>query len=60
MLPETKGRSLEDMTIYFAEITCDSSILEAEKRIIQHRDGGTVNVEMTSTSRVGAPDRELT
>ncbi|CAJ1911319.1 unnamed protein product [Cylindrotheca closterium] len=29
-LPETKGRSLEDMTLYFAEITNDRSILDAE------------------------------
>lgn len=29
-LPETKGRSLEDMTVYFAEITGDRSILSIE------------------------------
>lgn len=29
-LPETKGRSLEDTTLYFAEITNDRSILDAE------------------------------
>lgn len=27
LVPETKGRSLEDMTLYFAEITNDRSIL---------------------------------
>jgi len=32
-LPETKNRSLENMTIYFAEITGDDSILEAEKEV---------------------------
>jgi len=32
-LPETKSRSLESMTVYFAEITGDDSILEAEKEI---------------------------
>lgn len=32
-LPETKGRSLEDMTVYFAEVTSDNSILEAERRL---------------------------
>jgi len=32
-LPETKGRSLEDMSVYFAEITGDTAILEAEKRL---------------------------
>ena len=37
-LPETKGRSLEDMSIYFAEITGDKSILEEEARIIRRRE----------------------
>lgn len=36
-LPETKGRSLEDMSIYFAEITGDRSMLEAEDKIIRDR-----------------------
>ena len=50
LLPETKGRSLEDMSMYFAEITGDTSILEAEKKIILDREraGG---VEMTSTQQ---------
>jgi len=39
VLPETKGRSLEDMSIFFAEITNDTSILEAEKQIIESRSG---------------------
>lgn len=30
MLPETKGRALEDMALYFAEITGDRSILDVE------------------------------
>ena len=34
-LPETKGRPLEDMSQYFAEITGDRSILEAEE--LMHR-----------------------
>jgi len=33
LLPETKGHSLEDMSLYFAEITGDFSILDAEKKI---------------------------
>lgn len=41
-LPETKGRSLEDMSLYFAEITNDKSILDAEATL---RKGDTV--EMT-------------
>ena len=32
-LPETKGRSLEDMSVYFAELTGDRSILDAEKKL---------------------------
>jgi len=32
-LPETKGLSLEDMSSYFAKITWDRSILEAEERL---------------------------
>ena len=28
IVPETKGRSLEDMSLYFAEITNDHSILD--------------------------------
>jgi len=30
-IPETKGRSLEDMSLYFAEITRDEIIVEAER-----------------------------
>ena len=33
LLPETKGRSLEDMSMYFAEITGDQSVIEAERRL---------------------------
>lgn len=36
-VPETKGRSLEDMSVYFAEITGDRSILDAEARITRER-----------------------
>jgi len=51
-LPETKGRSLEDMTLYFAEITGDSDIIEAEKQILEGRQRG-VGVEMTGTTGTG-------
>ncbi|CAJ1911354.1 unnamed protein product [Cylindrotheca closterium] len=37
-LPETKGRSLEDMTLYFAEITNDTSILDAEATLRRNDD----------------------
>eukprot|EP00525_Craspedostauros_australis_P010319 CAMPEP_0198133994 /NCGR_PEP_ID=MMETSP1442-20131203/59852_1 /TAXON_ID= /ORGANISM="Craspedostauros australis, Strain CCMP3328" /LENGTH=157 /DNA_ID=CAMNT_0043795129 /DNA_START=197 /DNA_END=670 /DNA_ORIENTATION=- len=36
-LPETKGRSLEDMSMYFAEITGDQSLLEAEDKAVEKR-----------------------
>ena len=45
-LPETRGRSLEDMSLFFAELTGDTSVLEAEKKIIQKRQSGSV--EMTN------------
>ena len=36
-LPETKGRSLEDMSLFFAEITGDFSILDAERKLrVEH------------------------
>lgn len=37
-LPETKGRSLEDMSVFFAEITGDRSLLDAEARIVRERE----------------------
>jgi sugar porter (SP) family MFS transporter len=46
LLPETKGRSLEDMSLYFAEITGDDKVLEAEKQILAGRQRD-VGVEMT-------------
>jgi hypothetical protein len=51
LLPETKGRSLEDMSLYFAEITGDESLLEAERKLVieRERSGG---VEMTPTPQM--------
>ena len=37
-LPETKGRALEDMSQYFAEITGDRSILEAEEMLYRNEE----------------------
>jgi MFS family permease len=56
LLPETKGRSLEDMSIYFAEITRDGSILEAEKKIILERQKSAV--EMTASQPPPIPTGE--
>jgi sugar porter (SP) family MFS transporter len=46
-LPETKGRSLEDMSVYFAEITKDGFILEAEAAL--YKDDGD-ELELASSS----------
>lgn len=48
-LPETKQRSLEDMAVYFAEITNDTSVLEAEERILREREAKEGDMEMTTT-----------
>ncbi|CAJ1911279.1 unnamed protein product [Cylindrotheca closterium] len=48
-LPETKGRSLEDMTLYFAEITNDRSILDAEAALRKDE------VEMTKPVESATP-----
>lgn len=45
-LPETRGRPLEDMSLYFAEITGDNSILEAEAKL---RAEENVSVEMSGS-----------
>jgi hypothetical protein len=37
-LPETKGRALEDMSQYFAEITGDRSMMEAEESLYRSDD----------------------
>jgi len=50
ILPETKGRSLEDMLVYFAEITGDRSILDAEEKLSKvghEHPEGTSRVELT-------------
>lgn len=51
ILPETKGRSLEDMSLYFAEITGDRSVLEAEQHIKeQQRQRQQQGIELGSTT----------
>ena len=48
-LPETNGHSLESMALYFAEITGDTYILDAEARIV-------ANTTITpSTSTIPSP-----
>jgi len=48
MVPETKGRSLEDMSLYFAELTGDRSVIDAEKKL---RAGENVSVEVSSSQQ---------
>lgn len=36
-LPETKGRSLEDMSLYFAELTQDDTVLQVESELVRRR-----------------------
>ncbi|KAL7572387.1 hypothetical protein ACA910_021597 [Epithemia clementina (nom. ined.)] len=50
-LPETKGRSLEDMAVYFAQITGDKSILEVEAEISQRRSHPGSNTVDQQTDR---------
>ena len=47
-LPETKGRSLEDMTLYFAEITNDNSILYAEQTLRKEEDVEKTAIELAT------------
>lgn len=46
-LPETMGKSLEEMSIYFAQITGDRSILDVEEKL---HGGGGAEVELTGSS----------
>jgi MFS family permease len=52
-LPETKGRSLEDMSVYFAEVTNDQTLLDAEAKIVQEREAAGGSVEMGSSNKTG-------
>jgi len=59
LLPETKGLSLEDMSVYFAELTGDTSLLEAEKNIIAQRSAGGATMEMTPSAGGATKNGEL-
>ncbi len=60
LLPETKGKSLEDMSLYFAEITGDTEILEAEKRIASGQGRGLEMTEQAPSNEVQLSAGELT
>eukprot|EP00550_Attheya_septentrionalis_P001542 CAMPEP_0198291048 /NCGR_PEP_ID=MMETSP1449-20131203/8704_1 /TAXON_ID=420275 /ORGANISM="Attheya septentrionalis, Strain CCMP2084" /LENGTH=549 /DNA_ID=CAMNT_0043989639 /DNA_START=279 /DNA_END=1928 /DNA_ORIENTATION=- len=53
-LPETKGRSLEDMSMYFAEITGDNSILEVEETILRRKN--QLNLEGIASESLATSD----
>ena len=55
-LPETKGYSLEDMSLHFAEITNDRAIIEAEKKMqgddfMKNFEGGGTKRHVFSSPR---------
>jgi MFS family permease len=52
MMPETKGRSLEDMSVYFAEITGDTFVLEAESAV--RRRHGNKHIELPPRDNNGS------
>lgn len=56
-LPETRRKSLEDMANYFATLTGDDSVLEAEARLLHTGGGGASHpsVELTTASSVARP-----
>jgi Sugar (and other) transporter len=59
LLPETKGHSLEDMSLYFAEITRDSSILDAERQLRVGAELATMaasGTEGPAASQPGTPE----
>lgn len=49
-VPETKGHSLEDMSVYFAELTGDKSILEAEAKSHGSVEMAGSHKEMTTSN----------
>jgi len=68
-LPETKCRPLEDMSVYFAEITSDRKMLDAEARITRERvakahaeETGPIfePVKARSVPREALPDSRVT
>ena len=54
-LPETKGHSLEDMSLYFAEITGDFSILDAERKIRVEEELQQINKTSSGAPKVQGP-----
>lgn len=51
-LPETNGHSLEDMTIFFAEITGDRAVLEGELEAVAYSDTSVSRYSSTAPSSI--------
>ena len=51
-LPETKGKSLEDMTLYFAEQTGDRTLLEAKAELEKLRRNSSLYTEASGSENV--------
>jgi hypothetical protein len=51
-LPETNGHSLEDMTLFFAEITGDRAVLEGEFETVVYADNTVSQYSSTGRSIV--------
>jgi MFS family permease len=58
-LPETKGRPLEDMSQFFAEITGDRSIIEAEQLLYRSDDPSSAPTPGSETQPKPQPQRNL-
>lgn len=43
-LPETKGKTLEEMAVYFAELTGDRSILDVEEQLRAKKQGAEIEL----------------
>ena len=55
LLPETKGRALEDMALYFAEITGDRTILDMEIALQNE-----ANADMSRSNTDDSPTDRMT
>jgi Sugar (and other) transporter len=57
-LPETRGRSLEDMSVFFAEIAGDQRLLDAEDRITREREAA-LHAQETAPQFIPKKPREV-
>lgn len=58
-LPETKGKTLEEMAVFFAQVTGDRSILDVEERVRREREMECIaGASCTSDSSSSGDDNE--